>query len=439
MHDSGGMLRYALVLILTLVIREAWAAEPAPYRPIEELDRVVAIVNDDVIVLSELENRVRTTREELGQSGVSPPPVYVLRKQVLERLVLERLQLQVARSTGIRVEDDRLNKAVEDVARRNGMSLGEFRDVLEAQDYNFGKFRDDIRNQIAISLARRRQVSNRVQVTSREIENFLAMEEKRGGSENEYRIAHILIAVSEDAEPEVVAAARERSEGIVSRLRAGEDFARTAAAVSQGQQALEGGDLGWRKESQLPTLFTQVVPTMAPGDIFEPISSPSGFHIIKLVDIRGGARHILTQTKTRQILVRPDELTSEEDARLRLDQLKFRIENNEDFGELARAHSDDRATAASGGDLGWLSPGDTVPAFEEVVDRLAEGEVSDPFKTEFGWHIVQVSGRRQHDSTKEVQRANAVEQIRRRKTEEEIQSWLRQLRDEAFVEYRLDE
>ncbi len=421
------------VLVLLLGLGLAAHAAVVP------LDRIIAVVNDDVIVMSELENRVRTIRAQLRQSGTAPPPESVLERQVLERLILDRLQLQMAENVGIRIDDATLNRAVAQLAQQNGLSVRQFRDILERDGYDFARFREDVRNEIIISRLQQRQINNRISVTEREIENYLATRAQQSDPDTEYRLAHILIGVPEAASPEAIASARAKAEDVLASVRTGADFAQTAVAVSDGQQALQGGDLGWRKQQQLPTIFAELVRDMQPGDVAGPIRSASGFHLVKLVETRGQEKHVITQTHARHILIRPDELTSEAEARRQLEQLRTRIENGEPFAELARAHSDDRGSAVSGGELGWLSPGDTVPDFESVMNGLAAGEVSEPFRSQFGWHIVQVVERRRYDGTEEVRRAQALEQIRQRKSEQELDTWLRELRDEAYVEYRLEE
>ena len=410
----------------------------APALPVLAFDRIVAVVNDDVIVASELESSTRSIAAQLRQQGTRLPPERVLERQVLERLVLERLQLQVAERTGVQIDDEVLNEAVRSIAERNGLTVGQFREVLARDGFDFAAFREDIRRKLTLEQLRRRQVDNRITVSEREIENLMETVARQAGIEGEYRLAHILIAVPEAAAPDQTEAARAEAEQVLADLRAGADFARTAVSVSDGQQALEGGDLGWRAGSELPTLFAEVVPRMDPGDVSEVLRSPSGFHIVKLVDARyGGDEHIVRQTHARHILIRPDEVTSADEARRRLAQLRQRIEGGDDFEELARAHSEDRGSAVKGGDLGWVSPGDVVPEFERVMNALPPGSVSPPFQTPFGWHIVQVLERRDHDSTTEVQRARAREIIRERKLDEEVEAWLRRLRDEAYIEYRL--
>ncbi len=425
----------------TLLLALALVAVPATVHAqrIVEIDRIVAVVNKDVVVASELEERIREVRAAMRSSGTPAPAEPALARQVLERIILERLQLQIAAENGIRVEEEELNQAVESIARRNQLTVRQFREVLARDGFDFAKFREQVRNEILLTRVRQRSVERRVSVSPREIDNFLATEKQQGGGVNEYRLAHVLVSVPEAASTEQIDAARARAEEVLQRVQGGEDFARVAAEVSDGQQALQGGDLGWRKGSELPTMFADVAPGLKPGEVSPLIRSPSGFHIIKLVDLRGDSRFVVTQIHARHILVRRGELVPDADARRRLEQLRIRIENGESFEELARAHSDDTVSATRGGDLGWLNPGDTVPEFERAIQALADGQVSEPFRTQFGWHIVQVLGRRDHDDTEQVRRTRAAEQIRRRKVDEEVQTWLRQLRDEAYVEVRLEE
>ncbi len=416
----------------------AAVAQTAP--PIIELDRIVAVVNDDVIVESELQARMRLVKDQLSQSGTALPPEEVLGKQVLERLVLERLQIQIAERAGMRVEEETLNKAVEQVARQNNLDVAQFKQILERDGFDFARFREDIRKEILISRLQQRQIKNRITVSDRDIDNYISTLEKQGTDASAYRLSHILVAVPEAASSEAIAEARRQAEQVVEKLRNGTDFAKLAVAQSDGQQALQGGDLGWRNGSELPTIFADLVPKMSKGEISDPIKSSSGFHVVQVADVRGDAgRHVIVQTHARHILVRPNEVTTDAEAKARLVQLRDRIENGENFEELARAHSDDRGSALQGGDLGWVNPGDTVPAFENVMKNLPAGGLSEPFQTRFGWHIVQVLERREFDDTEKVKRARAADQIRQRKMDEELQNWLRQIRDEAYVELRLDE
>lgn len=428
-----------LSLLLLLLMPIAGYSQSSSPADIIELDRIVAVVNNDVIVQSELQNRIRDVRKALENSGTPPPSSEALTKQVLERLILERLQLQVAEDNGIRINDNGLNRAIESIAGRNQLSVKQFRDVLERDGVDFGKFREQIRNEMLLTRVRQRSVASKVSVSPREIDNFLATVAQQGGGSNEYKISHILISVPEAASSEQIISAKDKALKIIERLKNGEDFAQVAAVESDGQQALEGGDLGWRKATELPTIFSTVVPKLKPGGLTDPIRSPSGFHIVKLNDLRGDSRYVIKQIKARHILIQTNELISDSDAKIRLQQLKIRIENNENFGELARAHSDDTSSATHGGDLGWLNPGDTVPRFENQMKELGIGQISEPFQSQFGWHIVQVVERQDFDDTVKVRRAKAADKIRKRKLDEEVQNWLRQLREESFVELRLDD
>jgi len=403
-----------------------------------ELDRIIAVVNDDVIMKSELEERLRTIEGQLQEQGTPVPPRTILEKQVLDRLILTKLQVQMADETGIRVDDETLNRTISNIAADNKVSLDEFRKILEADGYSYEKFREDIRGEILISRLRQRQVDNRVVVTEREVENYLATQEQQGEVEIEYRLRHILIALPDAPSARQMEEAQTRAQHVWDELKAGGDFVQLAATYSNGPQALDGGDLGWRKAGQVPTLFADFVAGMQKGDISEVIRSPGGFHIIKLDDVRDSQKVVVTQTHARHILIRPDELVKTEDAKLRLEQLRLRISGGDDFAELAKGHSHDSVSAAEGGDLGWTSPGDLDPDFEQVMNALKPGEVSQPFQTQYGWHIVQVLERREHDSTEDVKRAKARDAIRARKLDEARDSWLREMRDEAYVEYRLE-
>lgn len=431
------LLQLAFFFALTCAIGSVPAAESAP---IVELDHVLAVVNDDVITHSELNAEIATISAQLRQQNTVLPPADILNKQVLERLILKHLQLQLAGSTGIRVDDETLNRAISTIAQQNKLSLAEFRDVLEKDGFSFPAFRERIREEIIMNRLRQRQVDSRVTVTEQEVDNFLSNQRRQGAAgAEEYHVAQILIALPEAASPEQIDKARQKAVEVLKKLRAGAGFSETAVAVSDDQQALQGGDLGWRPASQLPTLFADLVIKMQPGEISELLRSPSGFHIIKLVAKRGETAHVVQQTQARHILIRTNEITLDSDAQTRLQQLKQRIEGGDDFAALATSHSEDPTTAVNGGSLGWVSPGDVDTQFEEVMSSLKPGEVSTPFQTQHGWHIIQVLDRREHDSTREFNRSKAREAIRNRKIEEQTQAWLRALRDEAYVEYKTED
>lgn len=404
-----------------------------------ELDRIVAVVNDDVVMQSELAEKVRTIKGQLREQGTPLPPTSILEKQVLDRLILTKLQIQMAENTGIRVDDESLNRTISNIAAENQLSLAQFREILESDGYSYEKFREDIRNEILISRLQQRQVDNRVSISEREIENHLETQEHQGNLEIEYKISHMLFALPESPSAEDFTRVKQKANQVLQELGDGADFVKLSAKHSDSQQAASGGDLGWRKSSQIPTLFADFVADMNKGDISELIKSPSGYHVIKLDDVRSTEKHVITQTHVRHIFLRPDELVTEDDIKLRLDQLKIRIDGGDDFAELARGHSNDTVSAAEGGDLGWVSPGDLGPDIEQVIDGLKPGEVSSPVKSQLGgWHIIQVLDRREHDSTEDVKRARAREVIRKRKVLEARENWLREMRDDAYVEYRLD-
>ncbi len=409
----------------------------APAEGVVELESIVAIVNNDVITSGELKRKTREVEERLRLNKTTPPPTETLRQQVLESLITQRLQLQLAKRMGIHVDDEVLNRAMRNIAARNNLTLEQFREVLERDGFDYLQFRESLRNDIIINRLRQRQVDNRITVSEEEIENFLANLKAQGATDQVYHFRHILIAVPEAAKPEQIQAARKKAEAVLERLRAGADFAQMAVSVSDDALALEGGDLGWRRAGQLPTLFADMAVKMQPGEVSDLIRSPSGFHIVKLEEKRDEQSQLITQTRARHILMRPTELLSKEEVENRLRQLKQRIEAGDDFAELARSHSEDPASAAAGGDLGWIDPGTMVPEFEQQMSKLKPGEISEPFQSRFGWHIVQVLERRTHDDQGKTQRSKVRELIRQRKIEQETQNWLRQLRDEAYVENRL--
>nr|WP_231971524.1 MULTISPECIES: peptidylprolyl isomerase [Thiohalobacter] len=408
---------------------------PAAAQPI---NRIVAVVNDDVILASELEDKVQLVRSQLAQQNTQAPDPAQLERQVLERLIMERLQLQVAERNNIEVDDETLNANLRNIAAQNGVTLTEFRQTLEREGMDYAAFREELRSQIMINRLRQQTVINRIDISDQEVDNLLASQTAWSDQTRDYHLGHILIATPEAASPEQIQAAERKATGVLDRLRGGADFSETAVAVSESETALEGGDLGWRKAAQLPSLFADVVRDMQPGEISDLIRSPSGFHIIKLIDVRGEERHVITQSRVRHILLQPDEMTSEADVRLRIEQLRGRLETGADFAELARSHSTDKVSASNGGDLGWVNPGDMVPEFEQAMNKLAPGEISEPVQSRFGWHLIQVLERRERDSTEDYQRARAREMIRQRKTDEEMELWLRRLRDESYIEYRLE-
>lgn len=419
------MIKFLLVGLL--LANSVWAAP---------LDRIVAVVNNEIVLDSELVEMEQTVRQQLRQRNAAIPSSDILRRQVLERLIMQKLQLQRADMSGIRVADDALNAAVRQIAENNNLTIRQFRDALESDGYDFTEFRETIREEMVISRLRKSEVEDSIVVSEREVDNFLATQNLQGDSEQAFRLLHILVGIPDAPTPEQVQEAEQKLAVIQDLLAEGGDFSEIAAGYSDGQNALEGGELGWRKQAELPTLFAGVVPNLSVGEVSDVIRSGSGFHLVKLVEKRSEETHLVKQTKARHILIKTNELVTDEAAEKRLKQLRERILNGEDFAELAKAHSEDTGSAIDGGSLGWTSPGVMVPEFEEVMNGLAEGEMSEVFQSRFGWHLIQVDERREQNMADEFKRNKAREQIKQRKIEEELESWLRAMRDEAYIEYR---
>jgi peptidyl-prolyl cis-trans isomerase SurA len=426
----------ALATALALAAPSAMAQQT---RKIVVVDRIVAIVNDDVITRLDLDERLRFAHLQLKQQGTPPPPQDALEKQILERLVTDRVQLQLAKETGLRVDDGELDKTIQRIAQDNKLTLEQLRSTLERDGVPFVRFREDIRNEIILARLREREVDNRISVAESEIESFISTQQAQAGRSDEYNLAHILVTVPENASPEQIQARRSRAEQALEQIRSGADFRQVAASVSEAPDALQGGAMGWRDAARLPSLFVDALKAMPIGGLSPIIRSSNGFHILRLNDRRGSTSPVIVrQTHARHILLKTNELVPEAEARRRLLGLKERLDNKADFAELARLHSEDSSNT-KGGDLGWLSPGDTVPEFERAMDALAPGQVSGPVQSPFGWHLIQVLERRNEDMSREHQRLEARKALRARKSDESHQEWLRQLRDRAYVEYRLEE
>ena len=402
------------------------------------LDTIVAVVNDDVITQLELRDEFRSVVRNLKKKQTKLPPASVLGKQVLDRMILERIQLDLANRTGIKVDDTTLSRAINRIAAQNGLSLNEFREKLASQGIDFRLFQDEIKSQIVLKRLLQRNVVNKVNITEQEIENFLFNVDKQGGLEQAYHIKHILISTPEAASPATIKKAKAKADKVVKTLRSGSDFSSTALAVSDGQNALEGGDLGWRKAGEIPTLFTETISKMKVDDISDPIRSPSGFHIITIVEEKGGKTHLVTQTNARHILIKTSIINDNERVILRLKQIRSRIINGEDFATMAKAYSEDTSSASRGGDLGWTKPGTMVQPFEQAMDKLQLGEISDVVQTNFGYHIIEVLGRRTHDDADELIQERARQVLKARKVAEQTDAFYRKIRDEAFIEIRLD-
>lgn len=403
------------------------------------VDRIVAVVNDQVITQNDLNERVALIVRQFQRQGGQLPPADVLSRQILERMINDLVQVQLAKETGIRVDDATLDRTIERIAQENKLSVRDFRLALERDGIKYSRFREDIRNEILVARLREREVENAVVVTDAEIETELAREARDKTADTEFRLAHILLLVPPQASPEQIEARRVRALQALSELRRGTDFAKVAATYSDAPDAMQGGSLGWRPAGRLPTLFLDALERMQPGDVSDILRSPNGFHMVKLLEKRGKAAPAgVQQAHVRHILLRAREGLSESEARERLRRLRERIVTGTDFAEIAKVHSED-ASAQKGGDLGWVAPGDTVPEFERAMNALKEGEVSEPIQTPFGWHLVQVVQRRSDELSDDRKKAAARQAIRARKADEAYQDWLRQIRDRAFVENRFDE
>ena len=402
------------------------------------LDRVAAVVDDGVVLQSELDEQVIMITERLKGQKLDLPPENVLRQQVLERLVLQEIQMQRAEKANLKVPDEALNSAMQDVAQRNNIPLAQLPEALQAQGIDYASYRDAMRKELTLTLLRQRDVIQRISVTPREIDQYLEKQKNAPEQSGEYNVSHILIAVSQAATPEQLESADKKAEDVYKRAKGGEDFAKLAVAYSNSQTALDGGALGWRKGSELPTFLNDVIARLKPGEVSQPLRTPTGYHIVRLNEVRGTNQQVIVeQTHARHILMKPNELQDDATVRQKLSALRERIQKGEDFAGLAQISSEDPGSASEGGDLGWTNPGSFVPEFEQELGKLKENEISEPFRTQYGWHIAQVLGRRQFDNTDELKRRHAAEAIRASHADEETELWMRRLRDETYVEYKL--
>lgn len=423
---------------LILLLAGAGAALATAAGPVA-VDRIVAVVNDEVITQNELNTRLDSALVNLKRQGTPLPPREAMERQMLERLIVDRIQLQTARDTGLRIDDAQLDQAIGRIAAGNGMAMAQFREALERDGIRYATFREEIRDEMTVARLREREVDNRLVIGDAEVDNFIATEAAKDGSDDEVEIAHILLRAPESASPEQLQALKVKADGIVARLAAGEDFPQLAAAFSDAPDALQGGVMSPRPLDRLPGLFADALAKMKAGEVAPILRSPNGFHIVKLLARKGGATlPPVQQTHARHILVRVNEVVSESEALHKLSGLRERLAHGGDFAELARLYSQD-GSAAKGGDLGWLYPGDTVPEFERAMDALQPNEISQPVQSPFGFHLIQVLERRVQDVSSERQRMAARQVLRERKLDEAYQDWLRQLRDRAYVEYRLEE
>lgn len=426
-------------LALSTLPTYAQAAVPSP-QSTQTLDRVVAVVDDDIILQSELLSRASQIRVQMAKRNTPiPPDENKLLEQVLDRMVVESIELQMAEKGGIKVDDNSINETLGNIARQNRLSLEQFQQAIEQEDgMSFKAFREQIRREMTVSQLRQRRVGNRVKITDQDIAGFLGSELGKANLAPDFHLGHILIAVDESADENARSLARATADEVYRNLKNGADFAAMAVSYSGDDKALEGGDLGWRKAGQLPTLFADVVVDMQKGDISEPIKSASGFHIIKVLDIRGGSEMVVAQAQVRHILVKPNEIRSDADARALVDDIRSRlVDKKEDFGSLAKTYSDDTGSALQGGSLGWVNPGTMVGEFEKVMNSQPLHSISEPFRSQFGWHILEVTDKRNQDMSTEFKRNRARQMLYKRKFDEDLATWLREIRQDAYVEIKL--
>jgi peptidyl-prolyl cis-trans isomerase SurA len=401
-------------------------------KPID-IDHIAAIVDEGAIMQSELDARIVSVKRQMGGQM---PADSILRPQVLERLILESIQLQMAERGGVQVSDQQLTDTVKRIAEQNGMTIEQFSAALKKDGIPYREAVEQIRTEMLISRVQKFQVNNRVKISQQDIDYFLASKAGKIATEAEYRLSHILISIPSQASAAEIKKARAKADAIFTDINAGEDFQQQAIAKSNGRNALKGGDLGWRKQAQLPSLFADAVIDLVPGQVSKPIKSASGFHLIQIADKRGGSTIMVLQTKVSHILVMPNEIRSDNDSRARIRQVYKKLDNGEDFIELAKEYSDDPGSAANGGDLGWVNPGDMVPAFDRVMSEIEPGLLSKPFKSKFGWHVLRVDERKETNLGEQVQRNQIYQMLQSRQFEEELPIWLRKIRSEAYVDIK---
>lgn len=424
-------LAYFALLLPALAFIQPAAAE------IVMLDSIAAVVDDSVIMASELEARVDDIRRNMTSEGRPLPPESVLRSQVLERMISERIQIDQATRMGIRIDDTSLNDALTGIARQNGFSLDEFAEQLRQEGYQWSAFREQLRTEMVINQLSQRRVSQRIRITDGELDRFIGSEQGRKLFEAEFRLGHIMVAIPEGASEDQLRSAEQRANDIVQRLNNGANFSAQASEFSDGQSALEGGDLGWRPAAQWPSFFTDAVIDLQADELAGPLRAGNGFHILKMIDRRGDEQQLVDQYFVRHILIRPTTLRSDEEGRRLIDSLYQRISEGEDMARLAREFSDDPGSARNGGSLEWITPGEMVPEFDQLMQTIAVAQVSEPFRTEYGWHILRVDEKRSADMSEEYRRMRARQALHQRRFIEELDLWQAELRQEAYVDIRL--
>lgn len=400
------------------------------------LDRIVAIVNDDIVLQSELHEREALIKGRLKSQGRSLPDEQTLQSQVLDRLILDNIQLQIGKERGIRISDSELNASLERIAASSKLTLDQFREALVAEGQDYAQVRQQIRNEMLIQRIQQRVVNSRINVSQQEINNFLSSHKGEQLSATSYNLSQILIAVPLQATANMLQTAEKKATKIADELANGADFEETAIAQSKGPNALKGGEIGWRKLNEMPEEFSAVVQKLNPGEFSAPLRSPSGFHILKVNDKQGGSVQLVNQVKVQHILLSPNEIRSPAQTRREIDAIYQKLQQGVPFEELAKQYSDDPASGSLGGSLGWAQPGQMVPEFEEVMFNTAQGDISPPFESRFGWHILKVEDRRQQDMGEEMKTNQARATIRQRKFNEELQNWLREIRSQAYIELK---
>ncbi|MBV0933043.1 peptidylprolyl isomerase [Marinobacterium weihaiense] len=420
--------------LLTLLLLTA----PMASVQAEVLDRIAAVVNEDIVLESELEQRLELVRQQIAaREGTRLPPENVLRDQVMDRLILESIQLQIAERQGLRVSERQLNEALNRIAAQNNMTLAQFRDALVAEGQDYAQAREQIRREILLTQVQQSRVNRRISVSDQEVQNFLDSELGQQQVQAEYRLRNILFALPENATPDMIRKAEAKAADARQQLEQGQPFSELAIAVSNAPNALQGGELGWRRESELPEALANAIRRLSPGEISQPIRTPGGFHLLLVEDKRGGKVQLVEQTKVRHILLTPNEIRSPEQTRREINTLYQRLLEGQPFDDLARRYSDDAASGSQGGDLGWTQNGQMVPEFEQVMNSTAKGQVSEPFESRFGWHILQVQDYRTQDLGEKMLESQARSSIRQRKFTEELSNWLREIRSQAYIERKI--
>ncbi|WP_280538763.1 peptidylprolyl isomerase [Chromohalobacter sp. 11-W] len=428
---SFASLGFMLLMALTPLVA---LAQPQP------LDRIVAVVNKDAIMQSQLEDRVAQVSQQMARRNVPVPDKEDLRRQVLDRMIVEQIQLQMADRANVSIDDTQLNAAVRDIAENNDMTLDEFADSLEQDGMSLAAVREQVRREMLLRQVQQSQVASRVNITDREVDRYL--DQQGESSDTAYHLAHILVSLPESPTPEQVEQAQTEARDLYRQLQNGADFQQLATADSDGEQALSGGDLGWRRGDRLPTIFADVVPQLADGEVSEPVRSPSGFHLVKRIETRGSQgeqKTVVTENQVRHILIGTNPNRNDEQAEALAEDIRRRIAGGESFAELAQQYSDDDGSALDGGELGWVRPGQMVPSFENAVNDMDVGELSQPVRSRFGYHVIELEDRRQKDVTRDAQREQVRQTLFQRKVNDELEAWTQEIRSGAYIDNRLED